>query len=581
MTDRTLIKGGIRPHPGPGARRDGRRRRPHRGRPDRRRRARTFRRRRSDDRRHRRHRHPGLHRHPPAYVGDVDPNVRARLRADHLLQRHPRQVRARTTDPTTSTPANLWGSLECINAGITTLVDWSHIMNTPAHADAAIRGLEESQIRSVFAYGFGNTSLVDWWFGPDYTGSVLTIGRTRCPAHPEAVLQLRRPPVTMALATRGTELLQARRRQPRLGAREGARAEHHRPRRDGPVQLHQDADHGPPRHGPALPEHHVRPRLALHRRGMGSCPRLGRQRLVRSADRGPDGPRLGAGGHGARVRPADRPLVRRRHDGTVGPVHPDALDLRRRSAAASTRRHGTPTSMASQPSPGLITSRQVLSWATLGGAQVAGIADRTGSLTPGKKADIVIIDGSAVNVAPIIDPVGRRRLRRGRLERQDGHRRRRDPQGRFPAEGVARRRRARRSRRRATTSSRSSATRSRAGWSRPPRSVDNARPDRRWTWPTQHDHGRHRSAGARPCRVVIVESEGSRLEGRPRHVVGRPDGVPRLRVGCPWHSVDATDGPGRALLSSCSKAVHSWSEEAIARSVLSRRNGATRCHSSS
>lgn len=59
-----------------------------------------------------------------------------------------------------------------------------------------------------------------------------------------------------------------------------------------------------------------------------------------------------------------------------------------------------------QASPGLITSRQVLSWATIGGAQVAGIADRTGSLTPGKKADIVIIDGSAVNVAPVIDPVG-------------------------------------------------------------------------------------------------------------------------------------------------------------------------------
>jgi cytosine/adenosine deaminase-related metal-dependent hydrolase len=59
-----------------------------------------------------------------------------------------------------------------------------------------------------------------------------------------------------------------------------------------------------------------------------------------------------------------------------------------------------------QPSPGLITSRQVLSWATIGGAEVAGIADRTGSLTPGKQADIVIIDGSAVNVAPIIDPVG-------------------------------------------------------------------------------------------------------------------------------------------------------------------------------
>jgi cytosine/adenosine deaminase-related metal-dependent hydrolase len=58
------------------------------------------------------------------------------------------------------------------------------------------------------------------------------------------------------------------------------------------------------------------------------------------------------------------------------------------------------------PTPDLVDARQVLRWATLDGAKVAGIADRTGSITPGKKADIVIIDGGAVNVAPIIDPVG-------------------------------------------------------------------------------------------------------------------------------------------------------------------------------
>jgi cytosine/adenosine deaminase-related metal-dependent hydrolase len=57
------------------------------------------------------------------------------------------------------------------------------------------------------------------------------------------------------------------------------------------------------------------------------------------------------------------------------------------------------------PTDDLINVRQVLRWATLDGAKVAGIADRTGSITPGKKADIVIIDGGAVNVAPIIDPV--------------------------------------------------------------------------------------------------------------------------------------------------------------------------------
>jgi cytosine/adenosine deaminase-related metal-dependent hydrolase len=59
-----------------------------------------------------------------------------------------------------------------------------------------------------------------------------------------------------------------------------------------------------------------------------------------------------------------------------------------------------------QASTGLITSRQVLEWATIGGAQVAGIADRTGSITPGKKADLVVIDTKAVNIAPVIDPVG-------------------------------------------------------------------------------------------------------------------------------------------------------------------------------
>src|SRR4029450_1260847 len=46
----------------------------------------------------------------------------------------------------------------------------------------------------------------------------------------------------------------------------------------------------------------------------------------------------------------------------------------------------------------------VLRWATLDGAKVAGIEDRTGAITPGKKADLVIIDTKAVNGAPVIDP---------------------------------------------------------------------------------------------------------------------------------------------------------------------------------
>ena len=60
--------------------------------------------------------------------------------------------------------SNLAGSLECLNAGITTLVDWSHINNTPDHADAAIQGLKETGIRAQYAYGSANTSLEKYWF---------------------------------------------------------------------------------------------------------------------------------------------------------------------------------------------------------------------------------------------------------------------------------------------------------------------------------------------------------------------------------------------------------------------------------
>ena len=48
---------------------------------------------------------------------------------------------------------NLAGALDQINSGVTTLFDWCHIVNTPAHADAAVDALQESGIRAIFAYG--------------------------------------------------------------------------------------------------------------------------------------------------------------------------------------------------------------------------------------------------------------------------------------------------------------------------------------------------------------------------------------------------------------------------------------------
>tara|TARA_A100001011_G_scaffold32796_1_gene31480 strand:- start:18539 stop:19888 length:1350 start_codon:yes stop_codon:yes gene_type:complete len=48
---------------------------------------------------------------------------------------------------------NLAGALTQMNSGVTTLFDWSHNNPTPDHTDAAIDGLLESGIRAVFGHG--------------------------------------------------------------------------------------------------------------------------------------------------------------------------------------------------------------------------------------------------------------------------------------------------------------------------------------------------------------------------------------------------------------------------------------------
>ncbi len=76
----------------------------------------------------------------------ADWTIREYLRAMHagLATRfRPEEVRL----------ANLAGALHQIDCGTTTLVDWCHNNPTPDHTDAAIDGLEESGIRSLFLHG--------------------------------------------------------------------------------------------------------------------------------------------------------------------------------------------------------------------------------------------------------------------------------------------------------------------------------------------------------------------------------------------------------------------------------------------
>jgi len=300
--------------------------------------------------------------------------------------------------------ANLWGALECANAGITTLVDWSHIINTPAHADAGIQGLQESGIRSVYAYGFGNTSLQAWWFGPDYTGSVERIDGADARRIRQQYFSSDDGLITMGLATRGTNFCKPDvvRFEWELAKELGVNITVHVAMdrfgyTKGQLTGLRDMDLLYPNttyvHSSHLTDEEwllvrdsggnvsLAPQIELQM-GHGWAPAQKAEEL---------GIPVGLSSDVATTASADQ----------FTQMHAIFASERGRRHAASWDENLDGLT----PTPDLISCRQVLRWATIDGAKVAGIADRTGSITPGKKADLVIIDGHAVNVAPIIDPV--------------------------------------------------------------------------------------------------------------------------------------------------------------------------------
>ena len=54
----------------------------------------------------------------------------------------------------------------------------------------------------------------------------------------------------------------------------------------------------------------------------------------------------------------------------------------------------------------MITARDVLEFATRGGARALGLEDQIGSIKTGKRADLILVRRDALNLAPAIDPIG-------------------------------------------------------------------------------------------------------------------------------------------------------------------------------
>ena len=275
---------------------------------------------------------------------------------------------------------NLVSALGAIDAGITTLLDWSHIQDSPAHTDAVIQALSDSGMRAVFAYGF------PWWGKwekrqPSWFVRAAT-------EH----FQSKDQKLTLALAAPGPEFTDfevtrdhwklARETDARISAHVGVGSYG----QDGKLQEFGEAGHL----GPDTTYIH--------------CTTLNPTEMQMIVDTGGTvslaSPVEMMMGHGM-------PPIQQFLDLGLPPSLsidvetnvPSDMFNQMRSVLALQR------ALASRQGKEPVSPRSVLEWATIEGAKANGLDARVGTLTPGKRADLIMLRTDRLNVTPLNDPV--------------------------------------------------------------------------------------------------------------------------------------------------------------------------------
>ncbi|GAB3420364.1 amidohydrolase family protein [Flindersiella endophytica] len=292
--------------------------------------------------------------------------------------------------------SNLAGSLECLDAGITTLVDWSHINNTPDHPDAAINALRETGIRVRYAYGSANTSLADYWFESKIAIPGDDVRRIR-----ETYIPSDTGMLTMGLATRGPGFCQD----------DVVRSEWTLARELGiPITVHVGMGRLAGRFGMIKQLHNLGllgpDTTYIH------CCYFSEEEWQLVADTGGTisiAPQIELQmGHGwpPVMKAVEYGLPPSFSIDVVTTAPGDMFTNMRAAFAGERARVNAASWEADVPVPETMpTARQMLEMATINGAHVAGLAGETGSLTPGKRADIILLDARKLNMAPVLDPV--------------------------------------------------------------------------------------------------------------------------------------------------------------------------------
>jgi 5-methylthioadenosine/S-adenosylhomocysteine deaminase len=284
----------------------------------------------------------------------------------------------------------LWGALQALDAGITTIGDWAHNLQSAEHADADLRGLQESGIRGYFLYGGPGPASDD----PN-------------PPHPADARRMRDEQFStgingrlrMGMALRGPCFT-----SPERNAKDFAFARE----LDLPISLHvgmagtadavttlqrsgllgADVNYA---HGNMLTDDEFDLIAASH----------GTLSITPSTDM-----LMQFGTYPGTGRALGRRIVCGFGVDTICSAGTDLFsEMRLALAAERSRANAAALARGERVETVDLHQRDMLRLATLDGARVWGLEDEIGSLTPGKQADIAIVDMRSPHLDGFGDPV--------------------------------------------------------------------------------------------------------------------------------------------------------------------------------
>src|SRR6187455_2345256 len=276
------------------------------------------------------------------------------------------------------------GLVELANAGITTVHNWSHNTRTPAHADAELRAHRDSMLRARYAYGHIDQMPRDQVL--DFTD----IDRIKRDYFAGGT-------AFDGLLTFGVNLRGLSQSEERTYHRDMAAAME----RGLPVAIH--ASQAPPNVVDAA-DYEKRgwlgPKLLI-------CHYIPAREVDAEIMARTNTPLSFATHSEFRLGLAGDPraaLLRMRKAGVVVSLSFDASSIAPPNMFETMRftwNMGIP--WKGTPTEGLpaVGFREVIEMATLNGAKALGIGDMTGSLTVGKRADVILIRTNDINVAPL------------------------------------------------------------------------------------------------------------------------------------------------------------------------------------